>query len=30
MKKLLKFVVVWVILGPVTIPVYTIKWVFNR
>lgn len=30
MKGLLKFIFIYVILGPITIPVYCIKWVFNK
>lgn len=29
MKKLLKFIFVYVILGPITIPVYLIGWVYG-
>jgi hypothetical protein len=30
MKKLLKFVVIYVILGPITIPLYCIKHIFMK
>lgn len=30
MGKLIKFFVIYVLLGPVTVPLYIIKWLFRK